>query len=76
MQNAIVHITIGDKIRDHTEKMMMTNWVAVSVVCVSVNSCIYMACKSCVSVNHLHLHVQTFYTYAYILLPLIRLHSA
>jgi hypothetical protein len=24
---------------------------------------IYMACKSHVSVNHLHLHVQTFYTY-------------
>ncbi len=32
---------------------------------VSVNSRIYTACKSCVSVNHLCLHVQMFYIYTY-----------
>jgi len=27
---------------------------------------VYIACKSCVSVNHLHLDIQTFYTYTQI----------
>jgi hypothetical protein len=27
---------------------------------------VYMVCKSCVNVNHLHLHIQTFYIYTHI----------
>jgi hypothetical protein len=40
-------------------------WVPTSVVCVSVNSRVYTACKSSVSVNHLQLHVKKIYAYTY-----------
>ncbi len=29
---------------------------------------VYIACKSCVSVNHLHLNIKTFYTYTHIVI--------
>ncbi len=33
------------------------------MLCVEASIVIYTTCKSNVSVNHLHLHVQSFYTY-------------